>query len=333
MQQLNPMIVDTDAAFDDFIAMYSLKESATATTGNIQFVSTVAGIQNQPSRSIAFLQKHFPQTIVTTGADGPSNQSVAEWLIAYRENLNSFMDKEGGPAIVSKKLKGTKKGDDDTETILNDFLKKQKNNSTDILCIGPLTNLAKWVSSTTTGPLLQQKVKDIWIMGGNIPQTTLPPKDSTLCKETKVEPEYNFAQDPMAANIALSSPLIAEKIYILPAETCIDVPITNEKWAKILSLIKSRTGLISKILRADADYGHFKYDPLCAFSYAHPHKFQSKQIAVEVNSSTGLVSVAEKKLGDDAQTIKFITYVDHDGEDGFFHGCASWLKMNQLQGD
>ena len=114
---------------------------------------------------------------------------------------------------------------------------------------------------------MQQKVKNVWIMGGNIPS-------KTSTDEPKIEPEFNFALDPIAANKVFTSPYIADKIVVLPAQTCTDVAPDNEIWKRIMHLSQSRNGIISRILKVEKDYGHIKYDPLCSYAYTHPNNIK-----------------------------------------------------------
>ena len=347
------MIIDTDCGFDDFIAMKAIDESKSA---NIQLITSVAGIQDRPSRATTFLQQTFQQAYVATGSDAPSsNKPTPEWLIEYRIGLNDFMSKESGPTKNGKGRKkyvefdqddvlakywnefmgnnecepinnGTDLQEDeesDQDDVLAKYLNTSKDESIDLMCIGPLTNIARWVTSKSIGPLIQRKVKSVWIMGGNIPQQDV--KDDSMGggeEEKSMSPEFNFEADPSAAEKVLSSPLVASKIIIVPAQTCIDILPNNKTWASILDLSKSRNGVISNILKYDNSYGHIKYDPLTAFAYAHPEKIQTEKMKVEVNPSSGLISLV--KIGpdlDDVHPINFVTHVEHLGDDGFL----SWL--------
>mmetsp|Transcript_25792 Transcript_25792/g.38616 ORF Transcript_25792/g.38616 Transcript_25792/m.38616 type:complete len:259 (-) Transcript_25792:711-1487(-) len=249
--------------------------------------------------------------MVTTGA--VKNQQPVkpypdpDWLIDYRKNLDYFIDKEDFICNEKEDNRGA-----DIE--LSTFLEKQEDGSVDFMCLGPLTNIKNWLTDQSIGPLIQQKVKDVWIMGGNIPQS----HGAELQNEgDAIKPEYNFAQDPPAANMVLSSPLIADKIFLLPAQSCIDIPSNDEIWMKTIDLAKSRNGLISQILNFNNRFGDFKYDPLCTFVYCNPGSHQLEELMVDVNTSTGLVSFVEDR---EKQPIKFVTHVDH------FGGYLPWIS-------
>jgi inosine-uridine nucleoside N-ribohydrolase len=315
--QIKPIIIDTDAGFDDFIAMSSLSESKFS---NIQFISTVGGIQDSPSRAATFFQKAFPQAIINTGHNLPhSDKPTPEWLIKYRKTLNTFIDNyENESSASSSKSNDDEKGE--SNKCLDEFLQKQDNSSIDLMCIGPLTNIANWISSESTGPLIQKKVRSVLIMGGNIPQS------NDEGSEITIDPEFNFAQDPRAANIVLSSQLIVDKIFVLPAQTCINVPPDNHEWTQILELSKSRTGLISKVLQVDDSYGNIKYDPSAAFAYSHPESITCERMKVEVDASTGLVSSSEN-----GHEVEFVTYVDHYSKDGFLSWMRSVVQIEPIE--
>ncbi len=299
-KMLNPIVIDTDCGFDDLIAISALyhKYSNDNDNRNNMFISTVTGIQDNPYRGAAFIHQTFPQPIkVVTGADESQQpaKTVPDWLVDYRKNLNSCMD-EGCTY-------NDKKDNRDARIELTAFLEEQDDNSVDFMCLGPLTNLKIWLTDISTAPLIQQKASSFWIMGGNKPQF-----DNGESQDRTIKPEFNFAKDPCAANVVLSSPLIADKIFLLPEQSCIDIPSNenNNIWIRTQELAKSRNGLISRILNNNTNFSDFKYDPLCAFVYANPGSFRLEGLEVGVNASTGLVSFA----GDCRKSIKFVTDVD-----------------------
>ena len=324
--QKSVIVVDTDCGFDDFIAISALHNESTPNNINdgsyqhnhpssskVHFVSTVAGIQDDPYRGTAFFRKTFPPPLLlATGAD-TSQQTLKsddpDWLIEYRKGLNLFMDND----VTGNDTAMEDTGDGDAKIKCNEFLEKQDDDSVDFVLLGPLTNLKNWLLDPSMGCLIQKKAKSIWIMGGNTPHHK---GGESEIQGGTIEPEYNFAQDPYAANTVLSSELIADKIFMLPAQSCIDIPSDNTIWLQAVELAKSRNGLISKILNYNKRFGDFKYDPLCAFVFTNPGSFQLEELKVEVNASTGLVSFAEGRHG---KSIKFVTHVDH------FGGFLPWI--------
>ena len=208
--------------------------------------------------------------------------------------------------------------------LLQDVLLNHKSNNdiVDLLCIGPLTNIAKWVKNDKLAPLLEHHVNHIWIMGGNIPEED---GEQTI-SATGVKPEFNFEQDPVAANIVFSSPILASKIFILPEQTCMDVTLSQEGdhvWDQTIQLSKlsSQNGIISRILQKDGSYSQIRYDPLCAFAYMYPSKIKYESMCVSVDPSSGLVVPLKSNDCDINKPIKFITHVDHYGDGGFL----SWI--------
>ena len=79
------MLVDTDAGFDDLIAMSLLQNmplqtefkdsSSLPRTPDIKLITTVPGIQNIPSQTTSYFQHHFLSTKVMTTSNNNNNNN------------------------------------------------------------------------------------------------------------------------------------------------------------------------------------------------------------------------------------------------------------------
>lgn len=78
----------------------------------------------------------------------------------------------------------------------------------EVICIGPLTNLA--LAIRMYGPEVVENIKSLWIMGGN----------NMAVGNITGSAEFNFYGDPEAAEIVLDS--LSCPITIVPWETCTD---------------------------------------------------------------------------------------------------------------
>lgn len=312
------LIVDTDAGFDDFVAMSALindsqlvpEKTQSSCSTNIGIISTVTGMQEYPSRSKRFFETNFPSLMISVGRDLPHDIDKPDWLIDYRELLNAFLDDN----VDSNQLLFDGEAKSKTSNLnknIESFLATQPNESVDLMCIGPLTNVANWVTSPTTSSLLESKIRSVWIMGGNIPKSTI------------IYPEFNFLQDPISANIVLSSSVFANKIYIVPEQTCIDIPSDDETYIKIRQISQTRhQGMISRVLQVNDETGPLRYDPLCVFAYLYPDRIELQPIDVNVDPETGIIyRTDDKDVGPSSQTIKFVTFVERFGKKGYLQ----WL--------
>jgi len=324
--QRTPMVIDTDAGFDDMIAIIALHN----TNSDICLITTVGGIQDCPIRGAHYFKSIFPEATVVSGSSLPassssnstSDQSTMEWLLEYRKKLNSFIAADDDSEGTCENARDNSRL---PETSFREFLRSEKDNTVDLMCLGPLTNISSFVKSEEISQLIKKKIRSIWIMGGNIPQQSHDIKSSDF----DMKPEFNFAQDPIAAEIVLSSSIICDKLFLLPAQACIDVD--QEAWSNVLEITKSRNDIISQILQSHPCYGHVKYDPVCAFAYANSNSASIKWEVMNINvdPKTGLVrKVDHQQQGELNRKIKVVTCVDHTGDTGFI----SWLsKLIELE--
>uniref|UniRef100_A0A1I8Q2G7 Inosine/uridine-preferring nucleoside hydrolase domain-containing protein n=1 Tax=Stomoxys calcitrans TaxID=35570 RepID=A0A1I8Q2G7_STOCA len=81
-------------------------------------------------------------------------------------------------------------------------------NKVDFLLVGPLTNFAMCINMY--GSDFLDKVRNVWIMGGNYRGK------GNITKSA----EFNFMMDPEAAHIVLES--VDKPVFLLPWESCID---------------------------------------------------------------------------------------------------------------
>jgi len=204
------VIIDSDSGFDDILAISALINNPTI---SVPFISTVGGIHECPYRASKFLDMIYPSATVVAGLSiqDVSNE-VPSWLFEYRRKLDTIVSSNNGDDNINE---------DDTlelHTSLQQTLRQYPDLSIDLLCLGPLTNVASWVNNEETLSLLDNKLKSICIMGGNTP-------DSNNDKA-----EFNFAQDPKAAKIVLTNPILSNRISLVTAQACSKNVIGDQAW-------------------------------------------------------------------------------------------------------
>jgi len=313
------LIVDTDAGFDDLLTISALKSKKTA---DMPFISTVGGMQDNPVIAARFLKHLFPDTAlqVVPGDNKQSgHEAVPEWLQNFRKILDSMMQSSGIEECPQEEEK-EKKRTNNTSVEVAEFLTNHTG-SVDIMCLGPLTNIASWLESDDTRKLLQNKVNSVWIMGGNIPS------------ENTTEPEFNFATDPGSMSKVLHHEILRDKIVLVPAQTCERQSASKQEWDSLIERGKEGNGVISKVLLADSSWDDLKFDSLCAFAYAKYYApngaINCKTLSVSVDNNTGLLLAPASDQHDDAIKIKFVTDISVNDDFGFLAWFGEAIEAEQ----
>ncbi|OEU23018.1 hypothetical protein FRACYDRAFT_233184 [Fragilariopsis cylindrus CCMP1102] len=168
------------------------------------------------------------------------------WLTKCRSQMSDFCSSEG--IILSNSINTTcgNEYEDDNNNILDDNNDNDNNrndnvdddddaataflsttmisttdNKIDLICLGPLTNLAHWLDYIPD--FAPDRLNSVWILGGNIPtiRTATTSSSSTSLSEEIVEAEFNFARDPEAVQTVLNHKgLHGKTIHIVPQEVC-----------------------------------------------------------------------------------------------------------------
>ena len=204
------VIIDTDSGFDDILAISALINNPTI---SVPFISTVSGIHECPYRASKFLDMIYPTATVVAGLSiqDVSNE-VPSWLLEYRRKLDTLVSSNNGDDI-NKDFTTF-----ELHTSLHNTLRQYPDQSIDLLCLGPLTNIASWINDEETLSLLHNKLKSICIMGGNSPVSN------------NDKAEFNFAQDPNSAQPVLTSPILQNRINLVTAQACSKNVIDDQAW-------------------------------------------------------------------------------------------------------
>jgi len=301
--QSRALFIDTDAGYDDILAISNLLN----TGQNIPFISTVGGIQSCTHRSAHFLQRVYPDAQVFPGRSQTFRGDTPKWLLEIRHGLNDIMNSVG---IVDVTVKSPKSHHHESVSQIAELLKKYPDQGVDLMCLGPLSNIASWSEDDEVFRLIQSKIHQIWIMGGNIPGFD--------------DAEFNFAQDPTAVATVLKNDILRDKIVILPAQTCQKYSPASTEWNKLMENGMEGSGIMSKVLNATSSWDDLKYDPLCAFSYAKPHCVSYSQMNVKVNEITGLL-LPSTDADDWNLSLKIIFDIPIDAPDE--DGLLNWLRL------
>jgi hypothetical protein len=268
-------IVDTDVGFDDIVALRALLLHL---GGEIQredvLLSTVHGI-SKTSLGAPLLQRYFPHlTVLESPLNVPqANAEIPSWLKEYRSDLDTQLTTFPTASINASPIE---KSFEPLYTFL-------RNTSDDagvvVLCIGPLSNVAEWHKQH--GLLLEEKVREIWILGGNDPRGMDP------------TPEFNLSQDAAASHYVFRSALASKVRLVLASDTS-----PNKQGYvvdQIQDFVAGKRGILARILQFRPDECCF--DALAAYAMIQEaYKARHEQIPMSVDANSGLLSFGSGQL-------------------------------------
>jgi len=219
------------------------------------------------------------------------------------------------------KKKGKKKCSDSTEKKLIKVLEGHQDNSVDLICLGPLTNVANWLRVPTTENLMATKLKEIWIMGGN-----------DVAENANVHrPEFNFKQDPSAANEVLTNSKIADKIRVVTEQISSPQNAPDGLFEFMKTKHGAGNGILSKVVHRWPE--EIFFDPVCVFSYSNPGHIELRKVSFRIDPESGLLSSGkgDAKAQTNDHTVDFVTYVPIEGKNGLTSWINEAIEKDELQ--
>jgi pyrimidine-specific ribonucleoside hydrolase len=288
---MKKIFIDTDCGMDDIIAINML----TSTKGVlIEGVTTTRGLTN-PNMGKANLDTIYnflgKKINVLAGSRYPLKKirlknKFPEYDVVNSTELEFLTDLIGGNKKTERNL-------DKFDEFIYQAVSGDKGKTT-ILCLGPLTNLARVIKKYKNK--FTSKIDKLVIMGGAVfsPGNVMPSRKA----------EYNFFLDPEAANVVLQSDI---SIVLVSMDATKFVPATKYIKDKISKENpKTKTGkLIQRIIVSNKKDFRFFYDPLAASILLDPKIIlDTKQVGLRV-SGQGQSLITEKR-----DNISVITKVD-----------------------
>lgn len=289
-------IIDTDCGMDDIMAMSMILYDGKI---NIAGISTVNGLVDpvKGAKNLACLMAYFGKDVaICAGARQSLSPQAKENMFPAEDRKKStelsflfpFLQRLAKQRICKMPVE---------EWLYQQCLKNPKN--TEILCIGPLTNIAKTMKRY--GMAFTSNIRKLTIMGG-----TLYVKGNA---SPKYAAEYNVFLDPDAARIVFSSNI---PIDLISMDATKFVPV-KRKFSRFITKIQptNKFGTIVKqiLLNNETDFLYF-YDPLAAASLINPRIISfSNPCSLSVThfgSSLGKVTIRNKNIGN----IRYVTKVN-----------------------
>lgn len=203
-------IIDTDWGIDDvqciFLALKYL---------NVVGITTVAG-----NVEVDKIVKNVSKILEVSDIKIPIYRGAEEPMIRDLVTAEFFHGVDGmGDSVEIAKMEGYMDWLDTSLHAAEFIVQEAKNPGLNLICIGPLTNIAL---AMILDPELPSKIDNIYMMGG-----TLFGKGNC-----KVNGEYNFTIDPEATYKVISQ---FRNMHIIPWEACIDFVVPEELWKKFFT--------------------------------------------------------------------------------------------------
>lgn len=251
---MKPIIIDTDMGNDDIIAICMLLLSKKFSVKAISVVNGVAST-NAGTKNLAKILAFIGRTDIPiiSGAQQALLEKKAAFPLIDRQRANSLslLSELNIPQFSLTRMPITNSLDSLSRIIFN-----QKPT---ILCLGPLTNIAKAIQRRSN---FGDYINEIVVMGGAV----FSPGNVSPTWLT----EYNIALDPLAAKIVFSSDL---PITLVATDATKQVPATNKQFLEQVLSTKPQTatGKIIKtiVINNRRDFIDF-YDPLAAAILVNP---------------------------------------------------------------
>jgi len=282
------LVVDTDFGFDDILSLLLLDRSSNY---KMELISTVSGV-SVASRGATYARAIFGSAVdVAAGRDVDSHLEASshQWLPSYRNRLDEYM---ASRYDVTTEVQGEQQESifgKCTATALKNVLEGSVNRGCDLLCLGPLTNVASWLEDPNLAQLMRDKIETVWILGG----TENRNNDAG---------EFNFQLDCEAVRSVTQTPHLEGKLRIVTADVSgPDSPNFAAGLEKAIGKMADEAhvdDMIYDLLRKEPRAIYF--DPLCAFACTKSDQLQYREAHIRSLEPTGNILLhPEDYSGDD----------------------------------
>jgi inosine-uridine nucleoside N-ribohydrolase len=248
-----PVIIDTDMAADDWMAILYLLQRPDIDVLAITVAGTGEahcgpGVKNAYGLALLSGRYDIP---VACGRETPLQGDHV-----FPEGWRTWVDSLGGLTLPTSQNPG--EGMSAVELLTSAL--DNANGKVTILTLGPLTNLA---DALQTDPGIAGKIEGVYVMGGAV---NVPGNVSDSGATANMVAEYNIYIDPYAANVVFSS---SAPVTLVPLDATNQVPFTQDFY---LQLQASQLTAEARFLFAVIDGnktnflsgGYYFWDPLAA---------------------------------------------------------------------
>ncbi len=282
------LIIDTDMAFDDWLALAYLIQCSDVEIKAVTIAATgeahpSAGVQS----ALRILSLKNVDVPVTHGQTKPlrGNHSFpifVRWVMDVRIGISFPKAKTVRSNLSSKDL------------LINQI--EGAGEKITLLALGPLTNIAEVLLER---PALIDKIEMIYVMGGALKtagnlREMLPRTENTYA-------EWNIYIDPHAAGVVVDSGV---PITLIPLDVTNTIPLTEALLTQLAGLRSSAVGdfvyrVVRRVKRLGGKRPIFCWDVVAAVVAAHPETavFETLKLRVVQEEGSEIGRVKEDESG------------------------------------
>jgi inosine-uridine nucleoside N-ribohydrolase len=271
LAQPRPVLIDTDAGSDDFMAIAFLLAHPSV---RIEAVTVANGLAHVDAGA-----RNLTRLLALAGRnDVPVFAGRPEPLRGHAEFPQEWRK-------ISDELPGTElpQASRPESKLAADYLIDRLRNPdrpVRILALGPLTNLAEALQRR---PSIANAIQEIIIMGGAV----LVPgnlADGDVFKTDNKTAEWNMFVDPLAARIVFRSGV---PIRLIPLDATNKVPLGIDFLNEFKSHARSPLGrFVTQVLEADRkmleEHFFYAWDPLAAVALLEPDLVETTNLHIEI---------------------------------------------------
>lgn len=238
----------------------------------------------------------------------------ADWLVCFKQSMAVFGHKERN---------GSDPQDDAAEKLVQ--YANQHPGECVLICIGPLTNIAK---AMALDALFPTKIKTLIIMGGALDASLGIPIDDDNNKhddDKQIRAELNFWCDPSSAASVLNQVAFPD-VVLVPLDTC--VKVTEDTVTQLLESSPSEPSTFSTVLYElirGSEGEALRYDPLVVWYLLHPDLCQLESTTLQVDPQTGQMHMVDDQA---SKSIRVVRGVDRAQYLDFFRAVLQAPKKN-----
>jgi inosine-uridine nucleoside N-ribohydrolase len=297
----SPVIIDTDMAPDDWMAILYLLTSPHAEVRAITVAATGEAHAGPGTRNALRLLKLADKTSVPVahGREKPLRGDNG-WPLSVRLAIDWRLGM-GLPRTAQKPSSQTA-----VQLLIS--LIMQSPERMHLLALGPLTNLAE---ALQTEARLTDKIEQLTIMGGavNVPGNITP---SGFKKLENHHAEWNIYCDPYAASVVFDSGL---PVTLVPLDVTNTIPVTKAFRQRSQELQRTASAqFVHKVLRRlktlTGEREYYFWDPLAAVLVTHAdigvYEHMPLKVVQEEGPQDGRTLVAK-----DSSSVRVCTAVDN----------------------
>jgi inosine-uridine nucleoside N-ribohydrolase len=270
--QTTPILIDTDAGSDDFMAVALLLSDPTVPIDAITVVNGLAHVDAGARNMGRLLDLAGRGRVPVFAGKASPLRGTAEFPAEWRKISDDLPGVPLPPVSRSPEKKRAA-----------DYLVERLRNARSpvrILALGPLTNLAE---ALTRDHSIAANIREIVIMGGalKVPGNL---QDGGVFRTDNTTAEWNIFVDPMAAGIVFRSGV---PIRLIALDATNKVPIGSEFLHEFQAKAHSPLGhVVASVLKADqelVDAGIFyAWDPLAAAALLKPLLVKTAPVHIAV---------------------------------------------------